>query len=143
MLVWRTPSAQVTFQKKLFYIKSLTPRKNAIPGESPRNGHPRSGKDRPQIFRAKKIKWKPSRRRPPNLHFMAKPAPKWGYPYFDLISLFGECPIFSGARKVESNFRSGNRNSTHKNPACEKLGTRRTAKSNQNMGTPPLGQVLT
>ena len=69
-------------------------------------------------------------RRPPHLQFMSEPAPKWGYPYFDSISLVGECPIFSGARKVESNFRSGNRNLTHENLAQKKLGTRRQAKSN-------------
>ena len=76
------------------------------------------------------------------LHFLPKPVQKWGYPYFDSIPLFGERPIFSGAQNVESNFRCHNENLSRHFGHQKKLGIRRTAKSNQNRGTPSLGRVL-
>ena len=113
----------------------------SIPGGFPRNGVFSGSK----TFNIKKffLERYLCRGRAPNEHFMSKPAPKRGYPYFDSISLLGECPIFSGAQNVESNFRCHNENLTQHSGHRKKLGTRRAAKSNQNRGTPTLGQVLT
>ena len=74
--------------------------------------------------------------------FTPKPVPRWGYPYFNSISLVGECPIFSGPDFRESNFCCHYENLTQPFGHRKKLGIRRTAKSNQNRGTPSLGRVL-
>ena len=112
----------------------------SIPGGFPRNGVFSGSK----TFNLKKffLERYLCRGRAPNEHFMSKPAPKRGYPFFDSISLLGECPIFSGAQNVESNFRCHNENLTQHSGHRKKLGTRRAAKSNQNRGTPRLGRVL-
>ena len=112
----------------------------SIPGGFPRNGVFSGSK----TFNLKKffLERYLCRGRAPNEHFMSKPAPKRGYPYFDSISLLGECPIFAGAQNVESNFRCGNGNLTQHFEHRKKLGIRGTAKSNQSRGTPTLRQVL-
>ena len=75
-------------------------------------------------------------------HLTPKPVPKRGFPDFDSISPFGECPIFPGPDCCESNFCCHYENLTQPFGHRKKLGIRRTAKSNQNRGTPSLGQVL-
>ena len=75
------------------------------------------------------------------LHFTPKPVLKRGFPHFDSTPLFGECPIFPGPVFGETNFCCHNENLTRPFGHRKKLGIGRTAKSNQNRGTPTLRQV--